>query len=209
MTEPRLYLVTPPLAAPGEGAAVFAAAAASGAVACALLRLATNEPGQSKAVARAVCDILQPAGIAVVVEDDTRLAGRAEADGVHVAGAGEALAAALKSMRPKRIVGVGALASRDEAMQAGEAEPDYLMFGEPAADGFVRPLDWRVERAGWWSEIFNVPCVAYAAQADEVAALAQAGADFVALGPWLFAEADPAAILKRAAADLAAAPARA
>jgi thiamine-phosphate pyrophosphorylase len=89
-------------------------------------------------------------------------------------------------------------------MTAGEAEPDYLMFGEPAADGFVRPLDWRLERVGWWADIFHLPCIAWAASLDEVAPLAAAGADFVAPGDWLWREADPAALVARAAAIVAA-----
>lgn len=209
MTERRLYLLSPPLAEAGPflGQAAVAIGEA-GDVACLLLSLAEPDPGRRKAIVRAACEALQPLGVAVIVEGDAQLAARADADGVHCAGAGEDFAAALNSLRPKRIVGVGRLTTRDEAMIAGEAEPDYLMFGEPAADGFVRPLDWRVERVGWWAEIFNVPCVGYAAAAGDVDALAAAGADFVALGDWLWREADPAAILRRAAASLAAHPLR-
>lgn len=209
MTERRLYLHSPALAEaePFIGRAAAAIGEAD-AVACLLLRLAEVDPGRRKAIVRAACEALQPLGVAVIVEGDAQLAARADADGVHCAGAGEDFAAALKSLRPKRIVGVGRLATRDEAMIAGEAEPDYLMFGEPAADGFVRPLDWRVERVGWWAEIFNVPCVGYAAEVGDVDALAGAGADFVALGDWLWREADPAAILRRAVASLAAHPLR-
>ena len=38
----------------------------------------------------------------------------------------------------------------------------------------------------WWAELFEVPCIGYAASADEVRPLAQAGADFVALGDWIW-----------------------
>jgi thiamine-phosphate pyrophosphorylase len=56
------------------------------------------------------------------------------------------------------------------------------MFGEPRRDGWTPPLDETVERVAWWAEIFETPCVAYAARLDDVATLAAAGADFVALG---------------------------
>lgn len=204
MTNPRLVLLSPPLAEAEPFAAQAAAAAASGAVASLLLRLATQDPGRRKAIVRAVCERLQPQGVAVIVAGDALLAARADADGVHVEGVGEELAEALRSLRPKRIVGVGRLATRDEAMVAGESEPDYLLFGEPAPDGFVRPLDWRIERVGWWAEIFNLPCVAFADSLDEVGPLAAAGADFVALGDWLWREPDPAALIPRAVAALAA-----
>ena len=60
-----------------------------------------------------------------------RLAARLGADGVHVAGAGEELDAAIKRLKPERIVGAGSLRTRDEAMTAGEMGADYVMFGEP------------------------------------------------------------------------------
>ena len=67
-------------------------------------------------------------------------------------------------------------------MTAGEVGADYVMFGEPRRDGCVPPLAETLERVAWWAEIFVTPCVAYAARLDDAAALAAAGADFVALG---------------------------
>jgi thiamine-phosphate pyrophosphorylase len=40
--------------------------------------------------------------------------------------------------------------------------------------------------------VFEAPCVAYAASLDEVAPLMKAGADFIALGDWLWR--DPQAV---------------
>lgn len=204
----RLYLVTPPLSDESLAPAV-AEAVSSGDVACLLARFATRDPGLRKKIARALGDAAQPKGVALVVEDDPQLAARANADGVHISGYGEAFEDALKSMRPDRIVGVGRLTTRDEAMDAGEADADYLLFGEPAADGFVRPLDWRIERVSWWADIFNTPCVVWAAASDEVTPLGGAGADFVALGDWIWS--DPrgaAAIVAEAQRALDALPPR-
>ena len=61
------------------------------------------------------------------------------------------------------------------------------MFGEPGRDGVAPPLEATLERVGWWAEIFETPCVAYAARLEDVAALAAAGADFVALGDAVWA----------------------
>jgi thiamine-phosphate pyrophosphorylase len=58
-----------------------------------------------------------------------------------------------------------------------------------------------VERIAWWAEVFEPPCVGFAQNLDEVAALARAGADFVALGEFVWS-ADPAAVLRTAAASL-------
>jgi len=140
---------------------------------------------------------------------------RAGADGAHLTGI-EALTAAIGSLKPDRIAGAGGLHSRHDAMLAAEAGADYVMFGEPpspnppphAGEGWtgVRrpPFDAIEERVAWWAELFETPCVGYAADLDEVAALAQAGADFVALGDWLWTHPQgPAAAARLAAHSLA------
>jgi thiamine-phosphate pyrophosphorylase len=56
-----------------------------------------------------------------------------------------------------------------------------------------------VERASWWAEIFETPCVAYAPSLDTVEALAATNAEFVALGNAVWSHPDgPAAALKAA-----------
>ncbi len=53
----------------------------------------------------------------------------------------------------------------------------------------------------WWAEVFEIPCVAYAAELDEIAPLAAAGADFIAVGSAVF---DDPRGLRLATADAAA-----
>jgi len=184
----RLYLVTPPLAARDldRFAPRFAAALKAGDVASALVRIAPESTGDAKRIAERLVEAAAGGDAAILLEADPRLAARVGADGVHVAGIGEALDDALASLHPERIVGAGGLRSRDDAMTAGEAGADYLMFGEPRRDGWAPPLVEVVERVSWWAEIFQTPCVAYAAQLNDVATLAAAGADFVALGDALW-----------------------
>jgi thiamine-phosphate pyrophosphorylase len=71
--------------------------------------------------------------------------------------------------------------TRHDAMLAAEQGADYVMFGEPA-DGRRPSFEAILERVAWWAELFEVPCVGFAAALDEVGPLAAAGADFVALG---------------------------
>lgn len=175
---PRLYLITPPLAAAAPFDAALKAALGAGDVACVLVRFAAADPGKRKQIVRDLGVIVQNAGAALLVDGDAQLAARAGADGAHVAGEGEALEQALESLKPDRIVGVGALETRDECMSAGERDVDYLMFGGPGDP--LGPDDVR-ERAQWWAEIFNVPCVAFAHSLADVAALAEAHVEFVAL----------------------------
>jgi thiamine-phosphate pyrophosphorylase len=158
------------------------AALEAGDVACLLLRTNAHDERASTQIARALVATVQAHGTALLVQGDTRLASYVDADGVHVEGGGDDLAQAIRSMKPSRIVGVGGLASRDDAMLAGESGADYLMFGEAARGRNDPPsLEDRLDRVSWWAEIFQVPCVACAYALDEVETLAAAGAEFVAL----------------------------
>jgi thiamine-phosphate pyrophosphorylase len=81
-------------------------------------------------------------------------------------------------------------------MLAAEQGADYVMFGEPDESGARPGFNAIEERVAWWAEVFEAPCVAYAAAPGEVRPFVTAGADFVALGDWLWrdAAAMPAAI---------------
>ncbi len=110
-------------------------------------------------------------------------------------------------LRPQeRVVGCGGLRARHDAMEAAEAGCDYVSFGEPQADRTTPPLPAVVERASWWAELFQTPCVAYAPDFAAVEALAPTGAEFVALGPDALLSSDPAAAVKAALAVLEAHP---
>lgn len=179
----RLYVVTPAVREPAAVVARLAAMFATGVdVAAVLVRLLPNfaERDAINAV-KAIAPLAQRHGAAVLVEDRPDIVARAGADGAHLTGAA-ALQAAMGGLKPALIAGVGALRTRHDAMVAAEAGADYVMFGEPGTDGRPPPLDVTVERVGWWAEVFETPCVGYAARPDEVAPIAAAGADFVALG---------------------------
>jgi thiamine-phosphate pyrophosphorylase len=60
------------------------------------------------------------------------------------------------------------------------------MFGEPDQRQHRPSLDAVLERVEWWAELFEIPCVGFAGGIDEVAPIADAGAEFVALGDWIF-----------------------
>jgi thiamine-phosphate pyrophosphorylase len=188
---PRLYLVTPPVADAAAFAAPLAAALAAGDVAAVLLRLSEGDERTLINRAKTLSPLVQDKGAALLVDGHAGLVARAGADGAHLTGLAE-FTAALDQLKPERIVGVGGLATRHDAMAAAEAGADYVMFGEPGAAG-ERPSFAAVEeRVAWWAEVFEAPCVAYAASINEVAPLVQAGADFVALGDWLWR--DPQAV---------------
>jgi thiamine-phosphate pyrophosphorylase len=175
----RLFLVAPPRIEPERFAPLLAEALAAGDVASVLL--ASAEGGRDvEAVAIALVPIIQEAG--AIVADDTRLAGRAKADGVQIGTGQEDLRLAVESFRPKRIVGAGNINSRHAAMQVGEADVDYLFFGRPHGDTHDAPHPKALDLAEWWSELMSVPAVIMAGRSlESVGAAAATGAEFVAL----------------------------
>jgi thiamine-phosphate pyrophosphorylase len=188
----RLYLVTPALEEPKAFLHDLDAALGAGDVAAVLLRLADADERSLINRAKAVAAAVQRRDIALLLDNRPEIVGRAEADGAHISGI-EAFAAALSSLKPDRIAGAGGLRSRHDAMLAGETGADYVMFGDPDRRGHRPPFDTIEERIMWWADLVEIPCIGYAAQADEVRPLARAGADFVALGDWIWTHPDGAA----------------
>jgi len=184
---PRLYLVTPRLGETANFAPQLAQALGAGDVAAVLLRLAPADERSLINRAKALCPAVQDRGAALIIDGHADLVARAGCDGAHLTGLA-AFTEALDTLKPERIAGAGGLSSRHDAMLAAEAGADYVMFGAPDESG-ERPAFAAIEeRVAWWAEVFEVPCVGYAASPDEVAPLVKAGADFVALGDWLWRE---------------------
>jgi thiamine-phosphate pyrophosphorylase len=198
---PRLYLVTPPVADADAFAAPLAAALAAGDVAAVLLRLAPADEASLVERAAQLAALVQREDVALILDGHADLVARVDADGAHfndIAAFTDALAA----LKPERIAGVGALVTRHDAMLAAETGADYVMFGDPDAAADADAFAAVEERVAWWAEVFELPCVGYAGAAAEVAPLAAAGADFIALGDWLWRE--PAQVTARLAAAVAA-----
>jgi thiamine-phosphate pyrophosphorylase len=199
----RLYLFTPQLDDTTSFAGALDAALTAGDVAAVLLRLGDADERTLVNRAKSIGAVVQRRDIALLLDGRPDIVGRAGADGAHLNGI-EALRGALGGLKPDRIAGVGGLRSRHDAMLAAEANPDYVMFGEPDRRGnqAKRPeFPAVVERVEWWAELFQLPCIGYAAAADEIRPLAKAGADFVALGEWIWQEPGGAETAVAAAAD--------
>jgi len=200
---PRLYLMTPPVADPGRLREPLAAALGAADVAAVLLRLAAADERTQINHAKALAPLVQDRGTALLLDGLPDLTAHAGADGAHLTGA-SAFAAARATLKPARIAGCGGLNTRHDAMIVAEHGADYAMFGEPDEAQHRPSFSAVADRIAWWAEVFEVPCVAYAGSLDEVEPLAAAGADFVALGAWLFEhDKGPAAATADAAGRLA------
>jgi len=206
-----IYLVTPPLTVTtvADFARVLGEVLAASTIASVRVRLAPGAEGEAKAIVEPLLKAAAAADCALIVDGDPRRAARIGADGAHVEGAGEALDEALDSLKPERIVGVGAMRMRDDAMTAGEKGADYVMFGEPRGAAPPMALELLLERVGWWAEIFETPCVAYAVSIEAARRLAGAGADFVALDDAIWAAPSPPDAVRSLHTALAAAAAKA
>ena len=66
-------------------------------------------------------------------------------------------------------------------MLAGESGADYVMFGEPETTSGGRGFEAVLDRVVWWADVFDHSLRRLRGKPRRVAALAQAGADFVAI----------------------------
>ncbi|HYI91036.1 MAG TPA: thiamine phosphate synthase [Beijerinckiaceae bacterium] len=211
MTEPlaRLYLLSPPITHADDFAPRLVEACSAGGIAAVLLRFAAADERTLVNGVKILAPLAQESGAAALIAaeetaDLAAVATRGGADGVHAAG-GSADARRLRERLRDRIVGAGNIRSRHDAMELGEAGVDYVMFGEPRADGSLPALEAVVERATWWAEIFETPCVAYAPSLAAMSDLMSTGAEFVALADAVWSHPDgPAAAVAVALARCAA-----
>jgi len=186
---PRLYLITPQIADASAFSARLVSALDAGDVAAVLLRLGDGHERALINCAKSLAAPVQGKGCALLIDSRFDFVARAGADGAHLTGVA-AFTDAIGQLKPERIAGAGGLVSRHDAMVVAEQGADYVMFGEPDAMGKRPSLSAIEERVEWWAEVFEIPCVGYAASLDEIAPLALAGADFVALGDFVWRNED-------------------
>lgn len=196
----RLYLVTPPRLDP-DFKEELEAALRAGDVAALLIALNDAGDEELQQVAEALTPIAQGFGAAVLIAGDSRIVGRARADGIHIADGAEALADAIDRLqRQNLIVGAGNLKTRHEAMLAGETGADYLFFGmlDKPEEPEIHPKT--VALGAWWAELFEPPAVVLAgSDIASVADAAATGADFIALREAVWSHPDgPAAAVTEA-----------
>lgn len=181
----QLYLVVPCQGAGLEASETLAriqAACRTGRVSTVLLE--TDGESPPSAIAALIAEI-QKLGIAALVTDPA-LARVVKADGVHVPASksiAEAYREARETLSGRLIAGADAGRSRHDAMTLGEAGADYVAFGiPPHVEDRETAADRRRDLVAWWTEIFEVPCVAFdVATPADAEDLIEAGADFIAV----------------------------
>lgn len=200
----RIVLISPAGESADGFAGKFSAAISGGDVASVILPPNGMDEASYQAFAERIVPIAQAAGIAAIVVDDTRIAGRVKADGIHIEGGKAALAEAVESFQSRMAVGAGGVKSRDDALDLGEERPDYVFFGRFGYDTRPEPHQRNLSLGGWWAEMVEIPGIVMAgSDVATVETVAATGADFVALSAAVFGEGvDPRGAVARANAIL-------
>lgn len=185
----RLVLIAPDMPDVSERAKMLADALKGGDVASVIIpQYGLNETDFQKH-AEALVPVIQKVGAAALIEGDTRVAGRAKADGLHIAAGADVLGEAIERHTPKMIVGGGNATDRHHALEIGELRPDYVFFGR--TDGDIKPEAHPKNLAlgEWWASMIEIPCIVMGGTDPQSAlAVAETGAEFVALRLAVFAE---------------------
>ena len=200
----RIVQISPAGETADSFAAKFSAAIAGGDIASIILPANGMDEAAYQAFAERIVPIAQAAGIAALIVDDTRIAGRVKADGVHIDGGKAALAEAVESFQAKMAVGAGGVKSRDDALELGEERPDYVFFGRFGYDNKPEAHHRNLSLGSWWAEMVEIPGIVMAgSDLASVETVAATGADFVALSAAIFGDGvDPKAAVQRANALL-------
>jgi len=192
----ELYLLTPPRI-DADFADKLARTLDAGRVSALQLRLKEHDRSEIEALAPRLIEVAHQRGVSVIMNDDPALAAKLGCDGVHIGQEDGSIKQARATMGPKAIVGVTCHDSRHLAMLAGEQGADYVAFGAFFDTATKSPktradLDILV----WWTELFELPCVAIGGIALENASeVIAAGADYIAVcgGVWSHPEGPEAA----------------
>lgn len=204
MSEPdflsRIFLITPRNVDAESFAPKLEEALDAGDVASLLIDIEIADEGKWVNDATKLAEIAQARGVATLVMNESRIAARAKADGVHVDRGVEDIKDAADRLIPNgMIVGGGQLLNRHDAMQAGEADVDYVFFGRldrEQPEGIHKKSQ---ELGQWWAEYFAPPCVVLAGtKLESIEGLARNGIEFAGLreAVWDHADGPKAAIVE-------------
>ncbi|MCL6706608.1 thiamine phosphate synthase [Pseudomonas sp. R2.Fl] len=190
----RLMLVLPDIPDADERARIVGDALRGGDVASVVIPQYGLDDRAFQDHAEKLVPVIQSAGAAALIVDNSRVAGRAKADGLHVSGGLADLAEAIEKHAPKLIVGGGNAKERHMALEIGELQPDYIFFGKLDGDIKPEPHSKNLALAEWWASMVEIPCVVMGGTDPDLAiAVAESGAEFVALRQAVFADPQQAA----------------
>lgn len=196
----RLVLIAPPKIEVSR----FLGAFAGGDVASIMLPAWEMDEATFQHHAEAITPFAQEQGAAVMVAGDIRIAMRAHADGLHVEENRSTLEEIIEKHQSRLMIGAGGATTRDDALDLGEARPDYMFFGRFGYDNKPEAHPRNIKLGQWWAEMVQIPAIVLGGNTlDSIVDVAQTGAEFVALSAAIFEDGvDPADAVARANALL-------
>ncbi len=179
----EVYLIASidnPCIAPGSFDAVSGAIGIS----CVLIKSAAD-PGHDTEAVRGIVQDIQSRDIAVLIDERPETAQELGADGVHLA-QGDDLPGRYEAARSllgdQAIVGVEISSSRHDAMTFAEQGADYIAFTGEDSDADRDDGAALLSMISWWSDLFEVPCVALLpGDPAKAAECSRRGADFISI----------------------------
>lgn len=189
MSEPainrcRLILVAPPLE---DACEQLALALSGGDVASVFVGAGDMDEQAFLNHCKSLVGVIQQHDCAAIVAGDTRIAGRSDADGYLIENGLEALKDATARFSPQKIVGCGGIRERHKALEAGEANPDFMFFGAMDKDIRPEPHKKNIALGQWWAQMVEIPCAIMGGNSVESAIdVAMSGAEFVVLSKAVF-----------------------
>ena len=205
----RLYLITPPRICLQTFPDALSRALEAGGVSCLQIRLKfpQDDSCDAERAWRDCFEVIAPLtrsfGVAVLLNDDARLAAKLGADGVHI-GQQDGSVDVARSLVNDGIVGATCHDSLELAHEAQALGVDYVAFGsffasENKPDAVRAPF----EILSRWREQGSVPAVAIGGiGVSSAAELLRAGADYLAVCGGVWGHADGPAAAVRAFTDL-------
>lgn len=192
----RLVLITPDIADENACARIVEGALKGGDVASVIVPQYGLSDLQFQKQCEVLVPVIQAAGAAAIVAGDSRVAGRTKADGLHVIGSVQEIAQAVEKHTPKMIVGAGSVANRHTALEVGETNPDYVFFGKIGGDIKPEAHPKNLDLGEWWASMVEIPCIILGGTDPASAlAVAQTGAEFVALADAVFSKGEGASLV--------------
>ncbi|MDD9908422.1 MAG: thiamine phosphate synthase [Ahrensia sp.] len=159
----------------------------AGDIASAVFYASSLEEAQFQALAGPLVSTAQKSGVAALIHDNSRIAGRLGADGLQLGADPTDLKAAMDSLHPTKMVGASGVKTRHNALVLGELQPDYVMFGKPGGDTHDEANPKNLELGRWWSAMIEIPCIVLAGgNPQSVIDVARCGAEFVAVDHAVF-----------------------
>ncbi len=167
-------------------------------ISCAMLQTTADTPNDPELLKEFV-SLLQKYDVACVIENDHKLAHELKADGVHLSleikeqqceDDDHIISQFIKSYETARealgqdaIIGFTAH-DRHTAMVLGEHGAEYIAFD---ASKNLENQNETVENIKWWSELFELPCIAWNINdLQSIKLLKEQGSDFLAFGEILW-----------------------